>query len=262
MVPNGAGKSTLLDVVAGLLPPDSGGELLDGVDLATVTPASRHTAIGMVSPDLPLLRGTIWRNLTYRCPRAEPDEVARVISLTGLDSILDQLPDGVRTRVGEDGAGLSSGQLQRLALARALLGGPRLLLLDEPDANLDPTTAKVVDQVVSRFPGTVLMVTHRPERLLAADVVWRLERGRLVEVGRPADGLPDRTPGSPATVGTATEAGLPQAACGVSLAPPPSDSLVAEGADARSGTAAPMPVQPARGGSREHEPEGAVQTSL
>jgi ATP-binding cassette, subfamily B, bacterial len=185
--PNGAGKSTLLDVVARLVVPDSGQVLLDGEDLATVRPGQLRAAIGIVGADLPLLRGTVRRNLTYRCPGASDLDLARVVDMTDLQSLLDELPDGLRTRLGEGGAGLSSGQRQRLALARALLGNPRLLLLDEPDANLDPTTARVVDRVVADFPGTVLMVTHRPERLLRADVAWRLESGRLVSVASAAE---------------------------------------------------------------------------
>jgi len=184
--PNGSGKSTLLALAARLFDPDDGTVRLDGQDLGGRSLASVRRAVGMVGPDLPLLRGTIGGNLRYRWPDAPEPEVARGRALCGVDELLAGLPDGERTRLSEGGRNLSVGQRQRIALARALLGGPRLLLLDEAEANLDPRAAALVDAVLESFPGTVLMATHRPERLAAADLVWHLAEGRLVEAGPPA----------------------------------------------------------------------------
>ena len=139
----------------------------------------------MVSPDLPLLRGTIDRNLRYRCPDAPQAEIERVKALCGLDTLLEELPEGAATRLAEGGANLSPGQRQRIALARAIVGQPRLLLLDEAESNLDPQSALALDRVLSGYRGTVLMVTHRPDRLATADRIWHLEDGRLVEAGTP-----------------------------------------------------------------------------
>ena len=183
--PNGAGKTTLLSVAARLLDPDAGSVLLDGQDLAAHPAADARRRLGLVGPDLPLLRGTIERNLCYRWPDAPRHEVERVMTLCGLDEVVATLPDGVDTRIAEGGAGLSAGQRQRLSLGRALLGNPSVLLLDEADANLDRAAATVVDDVLTAHPGTTLVVTHRRERLATADVVWCLEDGRLVEVGPP-----------------------------------------------------------------------------
>ncbi|WP_026124594.1 ATP-binding cassette domain-containing protein [Nocardiopsis baichengensis] len=95
----------------------------------------------------------------------------------GLDPLIAEPPLGLQTPVRENGGGLSAGQ--RVALARALLNRPRVLLLDEADAHLDAEAAEVIDTVIADFPGTVVVVTHRPERLAAADTVWRLSGGLL-----------------------------------------------------------------------------------
>lgn len=185
--PNGAGKSTLLAVVGRLLDPDSGRVLIDGHDLADCTLASARRAMGMAGPDLPLLRGSVDYNVSYRRKDAPPEEVARVRALCELDALAAALPDGYDTEVAEDGRGLSAGQRQRIAIARALLGEPAVLLLDEADANLDEHARQVVDRVLEeqRRRGSVIVVTHRREVMERCDEVWRLEDGRLVETGRP-----------------------------------------------------------------------------
>jgi len=185
--PNGAGKSTLLALAARLIDPQVGKVLLDGQNLAEHSLDSVRHAIGMASPDLPLLRGTIERNLRYRWRNAPNKEVARVRALCGINELLAQFPDGIKTRVTEGGLSMSVGQRQRIALARALLGNPALLLLDEVDANLDSEANKVIDRVLAEHQGTVLMVTHHLNHIMAADVIWYLEAGRLLEVGSPAE---------------------------------------------------------------------------
>jgi ATP-binding cassette subfamily B protein/subfamily B ATP-binding cassette protein MsbA len=144
-----------------------------------------HRAFGMVSPDLPLLRGTIEKNLKYRWTRADEEALAAVRALCGIDEMLAELPEGLQTRVAEGGANLSFGQRQRIALARALLGHPPVLLLDEADANLDARSSRIVDRVLASYGGTVLLVTHRLERAAAADEIWYVEDGKLVESGTP-----------------------------------------------------------------------------
>lgn len=160
--------------------------LLDGQDLRDHTLISVRRHVGLAGPDFPLLRGTVARNLTYRHPDASEDEQTQVRWLCGIDEIVADLPDGADTKISEGGNSLSAGQRQRLSLARALLGDPPLLLLDEADANLDHRAAAVVDRVIRAHRGTVLVVTHRADRLAAADVVWHLRDGRLVGAGPPA----------------------------------------------------------------------------
>lgn len=177
--PNGSGKSTLLAAISGLAGPDEGVVLLDGVDIVRARRSSVRAAIGSVGPHLPLLRGTIGENVRYADPKADGARLNEAVHASGLAELIAELPLGLRTPVRENGAGLSAGQQQRIALARALLTRPRLLLLDEADAHLDPAAAAVVERVIAGFGGTVVVVTHRPERLAAADVVWRLGNGVL-----------------------------------------------------------------------------------
>lgn len=185
--PNGAGKSSLIAVAARLTDPGAGAVRLDGDDLRERSLRSVRAAIGVAGPDLPLLRGSVERNLRYRRHDASRDELTRVIDLCGLGELIARLPDGLSTRVGEAGQRLSAGERQRIALARALLGDPRLLLLDEADANLDATVRATLDRVVAavRRRATVLVVTHRRETIERADAVWHLDGGRLVEEGAP-----------------------------------------------------------------------------
>jgi len=187
--PNGAGKSTLLSLAARLIVPTTGAVYLDGQNLADSTLTSIRNAIGVAGPDFPLIRGTIGHNLRYRYPEATDEEIDRVWRLCGITDVLRGLPDGEETKLTDGGANLSVGQRQRIALARAILGGPRLLLLDEADANLDPDASAVVDRVLAAFPGTILLVTHRRERLDDADVIWHLRDGHMVEAGPAGDVL-------------------------------------------------------------------------
>jgi len=180
--PNGAGKSTLLQIVARLIDPDSGQVLIDGQNLVKCKLASVRSAIGIVSPDLPLLRGSVGYNLRYRWPCATESELARVKELCSLEELFEILPGGEEYRLQESGQNLSLGQRHRLALARAILGDPALLIVDEVDANLDPHVEAVFDRVLDQFTGTVLMVTRSESRLKRADFIWHLDGGRLIGI--------------------------------------------------------------------------------
>lgn len=183
--PNGAGKSTVLSLAARLVDPERGKVRLDGRDLSRFGRDSLRQIVGMVSQDLPLLRGTISKNLRYRWRSAPAVELDRVRAVCGIDEMLAGLPDGVNTRITEGGTSLSAGQRQRITLARALLGNPRILLLDEADTNLDPGTSEVFSSILTNYEGTVLMVTHHLDRALCADVLWYMENGKLIATGKP-----------------------------------------------------------------------------
>ncbi|GAA1243979.1 hypothetical protein GCM10009609_04160 [Pseudonocardia aurantiaca] len=178
--PSGAGKSTVLGLLARLVEPTGGEVLVDGQVLATTTPRSTFRKIGMVSPDLPLMRGTIRRNVTYGRPDVDSSELSRVIYASGLDRVISELPGGITTWAVEGGRNLSAGERQRIALGRALLGNPPILLLDEPSANLDPAGKEDFRRMVARHRGTVLLATNDPAELAMADQVWVLDRGRVV----------------------------------------------------------------------------------
>ncbi len=183
--PNGAGKSTLLSLATRLIDPDQGSILIDSMDIKKATLASVRDTVGLVSPDLPLLRGTIDKNLRYRWRNAPETEITRIKKLCQIDTMLSDFADGERTRIQDGGKNLSFGQQQRIALARTLLGNPKILLLDEADANLDPKSSKILDNTIAQFSGTVLLVTHRIDRLYKADRIIYLSNGTLVEQGTP-----------------------------------------------------------------------------
>jgi len=184
--PNGAGKSTLLALAARMIDPQEGRVLIDGQDIAGRRLASVRQAVGMVSPDLPLLAGTLELNLRYRCPDCPREEVARITHRCGIDDLIDSLPDGSQTRIHERGRNLSAGQRQRVALARALLGAPRILLLDEVDSHLDADARRRLMDVIKAYPGTVVWATHLDAPFYGVDAVWRIEDGKVV-CGRAED---------------------------------------------------------------------------
>ncbi|MCR8670670.1 ABC transporter ATP-binding protein [Agrococcus sp. HG114] len=182
---NGAGKSTLGVVAARLADPDGGAVRLDGADLRDVRLRSVRRAIGVVGPDLPLMRGSLERNVRYRHPRIDEAELERVARLTGVDALAASLEHGWATDVGEGGRLLSAGQRTRASVARAMLGDPRILVLDEAEAHLDARTREVLRQVVRKRSGTTIVITHDAGLVASADVVWHLADGRLVEQGPP-----------------------------------------------------------------------------
>ncbi|MGL6291325.1 MAG: ABC transporter ATP-binding protein [Silanimonas sp.] len=186
---NGAGKSTLLALLLRLDEPQFGQILLEGIDIRDLALHDLRRAVSVVGPDFGLLRMSVLDNITYRCPNADEADIDAVLRLTGVDELARQLPQGLDTPVRDGGANLSPGQRARIALARAVLGRPRVLLLDEAETYLDPRASEALDRVLQAFDGTVLMVTHRIERLRTLDLVWHLQGGQLVETGTPGDVL-------------------------------------------------------------------------
>ena len=176
---NGSGKSTLLWLAARLLDPGAGRVELDGRNLKAVQLDSLRDAIGVVSSDLPMLRGSVKRNLMYRLPRATTGDVERAWRACELDEMIESFPRGLATRLVDDARNLSTGERMRLSLARALLGQPRLLLLDEAEASLDAATRAILVKLVQEYRGTVLMVTHDPAMTATADEVWEVIDGRV-----------------------------------------------------------------------------------
>lgn len=180
--PNGAGKSSLLSLVARIADPDRGEVVLDGQSLAACTLSSCAARISMMGPALPLVRGSLRRNLLYRWPTAPEAELERVIRLCHVDEVIARLDGGLDGAIKEGGSNLSSGEAARVALARALVGAPKILLLDEPTVNLDEETRRAVHQIITHYAGTVIIATNDRHEAALADTVWRMDGGRIVEV--------------------------------------------------------------------------------
>jgi ATP-binding cassette subfamily C protein CydCD len=187
--PSGAGKSTLLNALLGFVPPTEGRIRVGGVDLADLDLEQWRSRIAWVPQHPHLYAWTIAENVRLARPDADDAAVRRALADAGALEFVDALPAGDRTVLGEDGAGLSAGQRQRLALARAFLADRPVLLLDEPTAALDGETEAEVVAAVRRLAAgrTVLLVVHRPALLAVADRVVRLaEADRQV---RPAEAV-------------------------------------------------------------------------
>ncbi|WP_405751047.1 thiol reductant ABC exporter subunit CydD [Streptomyces sp. NBC_00012] len=197
--PSGVGKSTLLDVVLGFTSPDEGWVRIGGVDLATLAPEQWRERIAWVPQRPYLFAGTIGENVRLARQDADDRAVTAALRDAGAYDFVAELPDGARTLIGEDGAGLSAGQRQRLALARAFLADRPLLLLDEPTASLDGETEEGIVEAVRRLAvgRTVLLVVHRPALLSVADRVVTLDPGATERPTRTAASVVVPRPASP-----------------------------------------------------------------
>ncbi|MFK0117317.1 thiol reductant ABC exporter subunit CydD [Streptomyces sp. NPDC090994] len=188
--PSGAGKSTLLDVLLGFVRPAEGRVRVGGADLAGLDPAEWHARVAWVPQRPHLYATTIAENVRLARPGADDAAVRGALRDAGALAFVDALPEGAGTVLGEDGAGLSAGQRQRLALARAFLADRPVLLLDEPTAALDGATEAEVVAAVRRLSAgrTVLLVVHRPALLEVADRVVRLAEPGAAGSGRGVSG--------------------------------------------------------------------------
>ncbi|MFE5957385.1 thiol reductant ABC exporter subunit CydD [Streptomyces rubiginosohelvolus] len=200
--PSGVGKSTLLNVILGFARPDEGHVRVGERDLADLDPERWRSRIAWVPQRPHLFAGTIAENVRLARPDADDEAVVAALRDAGAYDFVVALPDGMLTALGEDGAGLSAGQRQRIALARAFLADRPLLLLDEPTASLDgESEAGIVDAVRRLAAGrTVLLVVHRPALLAVADRVVALEPRtdvRTEAYGEPARGLAAPGPAVP-----------------------------------------------------------------
>ncbi|MCI4062609.1 ABC transporter ATP-binding protein/permease [Micromonospora sp. R77] len=180
----GCGKSTLLSLVPRLHEVTGGRITLDGHDVRDLRLASVRRLVGVAFEEPTLFSMSVWENLTLGRPDADEEEVRAALALAQADFAYD-LPWGLATRVGEQGLTLSGGQRQRLALARAVLGRPALLVLDDPLSALDVHTEALVEAALRRVlrDTTALLVVHRPSTVALADRVALLQDGRIVAVG-------------------------------------------------------------------------------
>jgi subfamily B ATP-binding cassette protein MsbA len=183
--PSGAGKSTIVNLVPRFYDPQGGRITLDGIDIATVRLDDLRGAIALVPQETQLFNGTIADNIRYGRLGARDDEVLAAAREANVDEFVRALPDGYGTVVGERGLRLSGGQRQRLAIARAILRDPRILILDEATSALDSHSEKLIEEALDRLlPGrTTLIIAHRLSTIRRASRILYIEAGRVRETG-------------------------------------------------------------------------------
>jgi ATP-binding cassette subfamily B protein len=182
---SGSGKSTLLKLLLGFYAPTAGCILLDGVDLRDFTLASLRSRIGLVSQEPFIFNGTLRENIALGQPGAAPEEVTAAARAAGLEAFIAGLPERYETVIGERGVNISGGQRQRLAIARALLRQPEILIFDEATSHLDTATERAIQvSLKTALAGrTVVLVAHRLSTIREADLIYVLHRGRLLQQG-------------------------------------------------------------------------------
>jgi len=187
--PSGSGKTTIANLVQGLFKPSSGRVLVDGTDIAHISPAQLRAQIGCVPQEVQLFTGSVRENIAMSVADKDPGRVVAVAKFVGAHDFIQRLPQGYNTVLGERGQGLSTGQRQLLCIARALIRNPRILILDEATSALDPATEEqLLRQLKANTRGrTVIMITHRLAPLAIADRVALLMDGRVERVGPPTE---------------------------------------------------------------------------
>jgi HlyB family type I secretion system ABC transporter len=182
---SGSGKTTLAKMILGLYTPTYGKILIDGHDVTSLSLRSLRSQIGVVDQDTFLFGGTIRENISIAFPEAALEEIIEVARLAGADEFIRQLPMGYETQIGEGGGMLSGGQRQRLAIARAMLGNPRLLIFDEATSHLDAESERIIQNNFKTIlqGRTSLIIAHRLSTIRNADLILVLDRGLLIESG-------------------------------------------------------------------------------
>jgi ATP-binding cassette subfamily B protein len=181
----GSGKTSITNLVAKLYLPSRGKLLLDGADILTLRSDSLHQQMGFVHQHSFLFEGTVLSNIRFARPEASEAQVRAVLQQLDFADLIDALPDGLHTRVGEGGTGLSSGQRQLVSFARALLVDPRLLILDEATSAIDAPTEKRIQHALQTLlrNRTSFVIAHRLSTIRNADLILVLENGSLIERG-------------------------------------------------------------------------------
>jgi ABC-type multidrug transport system fused ATPase/permease subunit len=179
--PTGSGKTTLVMLIPRLYDIDEGAVLVDGVDVRDLDPSSLRGEVAVVSDDAFLFSAPLGENIAYARPDATEDEVREAAERAGLEELLDELPEGLDTLVGERGLTLSGGQRQRVAIARALLAEPRVLILDDATSSVDATTESRIKSALAEVMDgrTTFVIAHRLSTIALADEIVVLEDGEI-----------------------------------------------------------------------------------
>jgi len=184
--PNGAGKTTLVSLLPRFHDPDEGKVVVDGCDLREVDPASLRRQVGIVAQQPFLFSGSIADNIRYGKPDATDEDVREAARIANALQFIEALPEGFATDPGERGQRLSGGQVQRIALARAILDNPPILILDEATSAVDAESEALIQEAIARLMKgrTTFVIAHRASTVKRADRIVVMEAGRIVEEGR------------------------------------------------------------------------------
>ena len=182
---SGTGKSTLINLLMGLYQIDDGRLLIDGHDMREVSRASYHSQLGVVLQETFLFSGTIIDNIRFSKPEATQEEIIRAAKLANAHDFISKLPNGYNTYVGEKGYSLSGGERQRIAIARAILPDPKLLILDEATASLDTESEFMIQTALDRLTNgkTTFAIAHRLSTLKNADRIMVIDGRHIAEIG-------------------------------------------------------------------------------
>ena len=183
--PSGAGKSTIANLLPRFYDVTEGSITVEGMDVRDVTLSSLREQIGIVPQETMLFSGTVWENIRYGRLDATNEEIVEAAKAANADEFIRQLPNGYDTKLGERGVNISGGQRQRLAIARAILKDPQILILDEATSALDTESEKVVQAALDRLMvgRTSFVIAHRLSTILSADRILVLDHGEIVEDG-------------------------------------------------------------------------------
>jgi subfamily B ATP-binding cassette protein MsbA len=182
---SGSGKTTLVSLVPRYYDPSGGSILMDGQDIRDFTLRSLRKQIGIVSQDIVLFDESVRNNIAYGRPEATDEDIVSAAKLAHAHDFIQQLPDGYQTLIGENGVKLSGGERQRLAIARAIIRNPPILILDEATSALDSESERLVQLALANVMKnrTTLVIAHRLSTIQNADRIAVLDRGRIIEVG-------------------------------------------------------------------------------
>ena len=183
--PTGAGKSTVAKLITRFYDPQAGSVTIDGHDLRGIGLVSLRRQLGVVPQEPFLFAGSVRDNVTFARPDARDDEIWEALEATGVDELVRGLPDGLDTPVHERGTSLSAGERQLLALARAFLARPRVLVLDEATSNLDLQSEAQVERALDALleGRTAIIIAHRLATAMKADRVAVVDDGAIIEIG-------------------------------------------------------------------------------
>ncbi|MFK7696595.1 ABC transporter ATP-binding protein [Paenibacillus sp. HJGM_3] len=182
---SGAGKSTLINMICRFYDPDQGSITMDGIDLRHIDQEDLRRQIGVVLQETFLFDGTVAENIAYSKPDASPLDIMRAAKIANAHDFIVRMPDGYDTKVGERGHRLSGGEKQRIAIARAIVHDPRILILDEATASVDTETERQIQEAIARLVKgrTTFAIAHRLSTLREADRLVVLDKGSIAETG-------------------------------------------------------------------------------